>query len=880
MENFEILGVSDKYLNFLNNNCKVLNNKRFTNTRMDGIKCTYNITGENYDEFLKHYTSYVFDEDNEEFITEKHEEIGPLVIDLDFRFKLDAINKRKYTFNHILDFIKLYMSKIELYFDIEQDKERWAFVFEKENPVITENCMKDGVHIMFPYIISTPEIQYIIREDILNEINHIFGCLDLIDITDPKEGLPYSNIVDKAVIKNNGWLLYGSKKNTGSQSYKLTNIIEINNDNYCKKDINQYPKLSLVKLLSIRNKTYKSSLKESMNDLITERSKKYIVNINKDIVSNKSKKNKTDNFDQIKQYIDILSAERAKNFQSWIEVGWCLHNIDYRLLDKWIEFSKKSDNHSNTAEKECVEKWLNMGNDGLNIGTLHRWCMIDNKKKYDAIRRNDLRALLLKSINLTHTDIANVILEMYKYKYTCGSIKNKIWYEFDGRWKELDDGITLRKYISGPVVDEYLILSSEYSKKATEFEQDDPSKESFIHKSKNLNSVTLKLRNVTFKKSLMQECQEKFWEENFINKLDSNPNLVGFENGIYDLENLDFRAGYPEDYVSMTTGIDYIKYDDLINDTESQNYKYLEEIQLFMKQIQPKQENREYVLMVLASSLDGNTNEERFNVWTGTGGNGKSKLIELFEFAFGDYCCKLPVSVLTQKRGKSSAASPELERTKGKRFACLQEPDEDEEIRVGMMKELTGGDKIMARALFKDPVEFKPQFKMTLTCNKLPKVPAEDGGTWRRMKVMDYQSEFVDNPDPENPNQFPIDYNLSSKLQEWASPFMSLLVEYYKKYKLHGLKDPPDVIAKTLAYKNYNNMYEEYLKENIIHDPACCISITNLYEHFKPWYKEEYDVKPPTKKEFKNYISKKYSTNKTTIKGITIKADEDEMFID
>ena len=78
----------------INKNCKVLNNKRFTNTRMDGNKCTYNITSEHYEEFLKYYTSYVFDEENEEFITEKHEEIGPIVIDLDFRFRFQSYDSK------------------------------------------------------------------------------------------------------------------------------------------------------------------------------------------------------------------------------------------------------------------------------------------------------------------------------------------------------------------------------------------------------------------------------------------------------------------------------------------------------------------------------------------------------------------------------------------------------------------------------------------------------------------------------------------------------------------------------------------------------------------------------------------------------------------
>ena len=76
-----------------------------------------------------------------------------------------------------------------------------------------------------------------------------------------------------------------------------------------------------------------------------------------------------------------------------------------------------------------------------------------------------------------------------------------------------------------------------------------------------------------------------------------------------------------------------------------------------------------------------------FIVHHNCGGNGKSKILELFELCFGDYCCKLPITIITRARGGGEAASP-VARTKGKRFACLQEPEANESINVGLMKEL------------------------------------------------------------------------------------------------------------------------------------------------------------------------------------------------
>ena len=94
-----------------------------------------------------------------------------------------------------------------------------------------------------------------------------------------------------------------------------------------------------------------------------------------------------------------------------------------------------------------------------------------------------------------------------------------------------------------------------------------------------------------------------------------------------------------------------------------------------------------------------------------------------------------------------------------------------ERLQVGIMKELTGGDKIIARKLHNEPFEFKPQFNMVCTCNQLPKVPADDGGTWRRIRVVKFTSVLKENPDVENPNEFPLDPQLGEKMKKWRHAF-------------------------------------------------------------------------------------------------------------
>ena len=67
----------------------------------------------------------------------------------------------------------------------------------------------------------------------------------------------------------------------------------------------------------------------------------------------------------VSKLVDILSVKRASSYKTWIEVGWCLHNIDYRLLSDWIRFSERVDKYKDIAQNECTMRWEEMKNSGL-----------------------------------------------------------------------------------------------------------------------------------------------------------------------------------------------------------------------------------------------------------------------------------------------------------------------------------------------------------------------------------------------------------------------------------------------------------------------------------------------------------------------------------
>ena len=229
--------------------------------------------------------------------------------------------------------------------------------------------------------------------------------------------------------------------------------------------------------------------------------------------------------------------------------------------------------------------------------------------------------------------------------------------------------------------------------------------------------------------------------------------------------------------------------------------------------------------------------------------------------AIGDYGCNLPISLLTSKRKASGEASPEMARIKGRRFAVLQEPDIHTKINVGLMKEMTGGDTIQARALYKEPVDFKPQIKMILTCNHLPELPYDDEATWRRVRSVEFKAKFTDaeDVDPTDKYSHPKDEELSEKFPGWAEPFMWIILQYYKRWKQDGLKEPASVIAFTKKYQAQNDQFRDYFDECIVKDANATepMTMAEVWSKYTEWHSiNETGTKRP-KKDLQKYLEKR-----------------------
>ena len=251
-----------------------------------------------------------------------------------------------------------------------------------------------------------------------------------------------------------------------------------------------------------------------------------------------------------------------------MELGWTLHNIDnIELLEDWIEFSSKSNKFDNTGN-ECERLWDNFKFESKGIGSIIYWAKLDNPDKYNEWLLKQEDKYIGKGISGNTADVAEVIFQLKRNNYKCASIKNSTWYEFKNNiWKEIDSGVTIMNYMNDELSDKFQYKCNFFEEKllsklvSGEIKKDTDEYSNIVAQKDAANKVANLLLDYNFKEKVMKELKNKFYDENFYNNLDENRDLLAFKNGVYDLKNLYFRPGLPEDYISLSTNIDYIPYD-------------------------------------------------------------------------------------------------------------------------------------------------------------------------------------------------------------------------------------------------------------------------------------------------------------------------------
>jgi P4 family phage/plasmid primase-like protien len=338
-----------------------------------------------------------------------------------------------------------------------------------------------------------------------------------------------------------------------------------------------------------------------------------------------------------------------------------------------------------------------------------------------------------------------------------------------------------------------------------------------------------------------------------------NPYLICCKNGVWDFKEKCFRQGRPDDYLSISTGIDYIPID------RNKDADIIEEVNVFMKQLFPYPSLEKYMWEHLASTLIGVAYDQTFNNYIGGGSNGKSVLTNLMGMVLGGYKYDLPHTAITSReRTKVGGLAPEITALKGKRYVVMAEPSKGDVINEGIMKQFTAGnDKITARAPYMiEALEFTPQFKLSVCANQTLKINTTDHGTWRRIRLVPFDAHFTNNPvsdDPLKPYQFKLIPDIEKKFDgKFKHVFFAMLVEIVLRTG-GKVEDCDMVLAASNRYRESQDVIAEFINES--YEYAQGVKVLNktcVTEDFKRWHNEMYGTKGPQPKEVHEYMDKKF----------------------
>ena len=374
---------------------------------------------------------------------------------------------------------------------------------------------------------------------------------------------------------------------------------------------------------------------------------------------------------------------------------------------------------------------------------------------------------------LNDTGYAKKFVEMFghnlRYNYD-----NKCWMIWNGKYWEYD--VSNSTKMMAEIVAENVRLMAR--------------KASDVDDMKALANAVNYLLNKRGKENMLSEAQHLLPITESM--LDTNDYLLTTASGVLDLRNgqiLDWDKNY---YMSKFIDIKLEKKIPI---------KYLE----FLDQIyEGNEELIEYVNRLFSYCLTGDISEQEVYFFVGDGANGKSVLFELMNRIFEDYSRTASADLLIDKTMQTNCKS-ELALLKGVRLVFASELDTNQKLKMSMVKNMTGGNEIVACQKYKNEITYIPKFKVLLATNHMPHINEDDNGSWRRVKKIDHHRVFAKHEQ---------DKHLIDKLYEERGAILNLLFGICPDVLKNGLRTPNCVDLAVKSFRSSEDILSKWLDEN------------------------------------------------------------------
>lgn len=305
-------------------------------------------------------------------------------------------------------------------------------------------------------------------------------------------------------------------------------------------------------------------------------------------------------------------------------------------------------------------------------------------------------------------------------------------------------------------------------------------------------------------------------------ELDANLWLLNCANGVVDLKTGQLL---PHDRTHLCTKLIDVPYDPQA--TAARWLRFVSEI------MSGDAEMVGFLRRAAGYSLTGSVHEQVLFFLYGMGSNGKSTFLEILLSLLGDYGQKAPTELIMMKRNDGGVPN-DVARLVGRRLVVTAEIEGDRRLAESLVKDLTGGDKLVARFMRQEYFEFHPTHKLWIYGNHKPVIRGTDKGIWRRLNTIPFSVQFTDNKDP----------YLKDKLLAELPGILAWAVGGCLEWQRDGLKPPATVQKATDNYRAEMDVIAGFIDECCVINPSCVTPFADLYEEYRKYcdrYREHYE---------------------------------------
>lgn len=304
-------------------------------------------------------------------------------------------------------------------------------------------------------------------------------------------------------------------------------------------------------------------------------------------------------------------------------------------------------------------------------------------------------------------------------------------------------------------------------------------------------------------------------------QLDADNFLLGVRNGVIDLRTGIRRDEKRADWITRSARVEH--------DPHATAPEWME---FLSRTMNGNQDLIDFLQTLAGYCLTGDTREQKFFFFYGSGANGKSTFLNTLRELLGRYGVQARTEVLMQTKGGTQAHghTADIMPLIGARLAAANETEEGQRLAESLIKQVTGGEPIMVRSPYgRDSALVLPQFKVLMAGNYRPIIRGTDHGIWRRLVCVPFT---VTIPDDQQDKQ------LMNKLRLEFSGILNWALEGCLRWQAQGLVLPPILQAERKAYMTEMDVLQRWLDECCVAIPGHDWAVRGAYSTFNSWAKD------------------------------------------